>query len=152
MTRNFDNVHFDARNFEELYGYNLKSHYFEDVFNCVVDEMKENYGTSDNLPASWLSVVELCWDLDSVTGGGSGSFYMRGADVARNDIFNTWNDESYALLAELLRSRYGAKEGGAILVDHLARNDFEGLDVIIRQLLLDDICEYIYKQLGIEVA
>ena len=150
--KKLENVKFDNGYFVEHHE-NIQSHYYNEVFDCIVDYINENFETLEDLPNYFADFADEIILEDSITGGASGSyFYNRWK--AYDSIFNGKNDsvsydESYALLAHFLETVYGYEEGGRILIDSLECGNFEELDSIIRQELVYSVCNYIYDQLDL---
>lgn len=139
-------VEYNENFFEERF--DCKSHYYEEVFNDIVDYIQEEYGGDiDKLPTYFADLADILVDVDSITGAPSGSYTMNRRQ-AYDNIFCS-NDNSPELMANLIDATYGSEEGGELIINALKNADYERLDVAIRFELVYGITNYIYEQLGL---
>lgn len=110
--------------------YNYRNVMRHDVLDAI-----ENVLYDDDRIAEASDRDELCealndilWDADTVTGNGSGSYTFNGAEARRCVADNL------DIMVEMA-NEFGCKEQ---LMDHLANEDFEWIDVSIRCYLLSE--------------
>ena len=143
--KNFE-IEFNEKYFEGQFE-GCKSHYYEEVFNDIMDYIDEEYGGDlDKLPDYFADFADILVSNDSITGEPSLSYTMN-RQQAYDNIF-CGNDDSASLMALLIDSVYGSEEGGELIIDNLKTANYEYLDVAIRCELVWTITNNIYDQLG----
>lgn len=138
-------IEFDEEHFANMY--DADSHYYEDVFTDIVSYIDSNYGSLSELPEDFQEFVDTCMEEQNITGNENGS-YTYSRDKAYDNIFCS-DDDSFTLYCLLMRDIYGDNDEGLIMRT-VIDNNFESMDITIRQELCYPIIEWIYNNVDFE--
>lgn len=116
--------------------YNYMEHIMADVRAWIADNIDiwKYKGNGDKLREE---LVDDLWDVDSVTGNGSGSYTFNTEEAKENVLDNI------DILREALSEFGETDEAGSVLLD----DRWEWADVVIRCYLLDDAIDNVVSDL-----